>query len=150
MSNYRDQPLKCPTCEVVMEPRVLSGSTVDTCPKCRGLWVDWFDGDLLLVVKETAPLSIRESIDVDRSSALCPRCTMPLASELFEQSIRLYRCADCAGCFVPREAFTLLLELEDMPRRSQVHGDKTQSAVERLLGVVQRLFHGEPPSSNSV
>src|SRR5260221_9815710 len=108
MSDYRDVPLQCPACGDVMEQRLLSDCTVDTCPKCRGLWVDWFDGEILSIVKETAPLSFRAAIEIDPAKAKCPRCTQPLIPETFNNAIVLLRCSECAGCFVPRESFTSL------------------------------------------
>jgi Zn-finger nucleic acid-binding protein len=143
-SEYRDAPLQCPTCSLSMEERMLSGSTVDTCPRCRGLWVDWFDGDLVAVVKETAPISMRPPLDFDPARACCPRCTKVLDVERFGDAIVLLRCAECAGCFVPRASFTALMEL-DAPALSRVGADVgKQSAFERLLAAVRRLFHNEP------
>jgi Zn-finger nucleic acid-binding protein len=144
VADYRDAPLKCPACTEAMEERVLSGSTVDTCPKCRGLWVDWFDGELVAVVKETAPLSMRPPLTFDPTLARCPRCTKSL---VFEETtyggVTLLRCGDCAGCFVPREAFTALMEL-DLPAMSRVDVDVAkQTAFERLIAAIHKLFHAE-------
>ncbi len=144
MTEYRDAPLKCPACGDALEPRLLSGSTVDACPKCRGLWVDWYDGELLSVVKETAPLSFRPVVTMDREDAKCPRCTQPLTAEMWNGAAVLYRCADCAGCFVPRESFTSLMEL-DLPAPS-VHGADVEKAgsFAKLLLTIRRLFGAEP------
>jgi Zn-finger nucleic acid-binding protein len=141
---YREAPMKCPACGDVLEARVLSGSTVDTCPKCRGLWVDWFDGELISIVKETAPLSMRAPVAIDPARALCPRCTQPLMPESFSGAIVLLRCSDCAGCFVPRESFTPLMEL-DLPAHSRHGADvEKESALQRLLLAIHRLFGAEP------
>jgi Zn-finger nucleic acid-binding protein len=139
MSEYRAAPFKCPTCGESMEERVLSGSTVDTCPRCRGLWVDWFDGELIKIVKETAPLSTRQTFEVDAARAVCPRCAQHLTNELFDGSILLYRCGDCVGCFVPRDSFTLLMELDHKHTDAAKRG-----AFDRLLGVIRKLFYVEP------
>ncbi len=144
MTEYRDAPLKCPACAEMMEERVLSGSTVDTCPKCRGLWVDWFDGELLSVIKETAPLSMRPPIAIDPTMAICPRCAQPLTVETFGNAIMLLRCADCAGCYVPRASFTALMEL-DLPAHSVHSADvEKQGAFTRLRSTIRKLFHAEP------
>ncbi len=145
MGDYRDTPLVCPTCNTVMEQRVLSGSTVDTCPTCRGLWVDWFDGELLSIVKETAPLSIREGYKTEVTGGKCPRCTQPLTAETFDnKSIALLRCSDCAGCFIPRASFTMLLEL-DLPAYSRHDADVGKvDAFTRLLLAIRKLFGAEP------
>lgn len=127
-----------------MEERVLSGSTVDTCARCRGLWVDWFDGELVAVVKETAPLSMRPPFEFDPTKAHCPRCAQVLTPESVNGTILLLRCSDCAGCFVPREAFTAIMELE-APPLSVLPGDlEKHGAWERLLAAIRKLFHNEP------
>jgi Zn-finger nucleic acid-binding protein len=126
-----------------MEARVLSGSTVETCPKCRGLWVEWFDGELIAVVKETAPLSLRPPVAIDPTKALCPGCTQPLTPEAHGGAVVLLRCADCAGCFVPREAFTALMEL-DLPAHAVGGNLEKHGAFARLIAAIRRVFHTEP------
>lgn len=144
MSDYRDVPLTCPACNVVMEARLLSGSTVDACPTCRGLWVDWFDGELLAIVKETAPLSVRGDLSNMPIGGKCPRCTQPLTAETFNETIALLRCSDCAGCFVPRASFTMLLEL-DLPAYSRVGADvKKLDGLTRLILAIRKVFGAEP------
>jgi Zn-finger nucleic acid-binding protein len=142
--SYREKPLACPACGDLLEARVLSGATVDTCVKCRGLWVDWYDGDLLSIVNETAPLSFRSPVEINRALAKCPRCTQPLMPESFAGTIVLLRCSDCAGCFVPRASFTPLLEL-DLPAHSRHGADLAkQTGFARLLAAIGRLFGAEP------
>jgi Zn-finger nucleic acid-binding protein len=131
-----------------MEPRLLSGSTVDTCPTCRGLWVDWFDGELVAIVKETAPLSVRDVKSALRGN--CPRCTQPLTQETFDNAVALLRCSDCGGCFVPRASFTMLLEL-DLPSYSHAHADpKKLDALSRLLLAIRKIFGAEPTTVSRV
>jgi len=144
MADYRDTPLTCPTCRIVMEQRMLSGSTVDTCPTCRGLWVDWFDGELVAIVRETAPLSVRDAPHAPLAGN-CPRCTQPLTKETVRGEIALLRCADCGGCFVPRKSFTMLLEL-DLPaysRAADVDAKKLDTLT-RLVLAIRKLFGAEP------
>ena len=143
MSDYRDAPPTCPACRTPMEPRVLSESTVDTCPQCRGLWVDWFDGELVAVVQETAPLSFRSAVAPPRDAA-CPRCARPLASEAFAQSVALLRCADCGGCFVPRASFNALLDLDLAAHAREDAEPARRHALARLILAIQRLFGAEP------
>lgn len=120
---------------------MLSGSTVDACTRCRGLWVDWFDGELVAVVKETAPLSVRTSVPFEPREARCPRCGRTLAAETVSGTIVLLRCGECAGSFVPRESFTLMLDLEG-PALSRVDaGAAERSAWQRLLAAIRKLFH---------
>ncbi len=151
MSDYRNAPAKCPACQDLMEARSLSEAMVDTCPRCRGLWVDWFDGELISVVKESAPLSFRPTVDVDPTRCRCPRCDRVLMPETFSGSILLLRCEECAGCFVPREAFTALMELE-LPAHSRLDPDpQKKSAFARLLEAIRRFVGTEvtaPPSAH--
>ena len=135
-----------------MELRSLSEAMVDTCPRCRGLWVDWFDGDLLSVVHEVAPLSLRPSVALDPTRAhACPRCSHTLTPETFGGSVLLLRCMECAGCFVPREAFTALLEL-DLPAHSRHGADvEKQGAFAKLLAALRRFVGTDvtaPPVAN--
>jgi len=142
MADYRDAPAACPICRTAMEQRLLSEATVDTCPQCRGLWVDWFDGELVAIVKESAPLSFRATGDLPRDAA-CPRCTRALAREAFA-GVQLLRCGECAGSFVPRDAFNALLDLDPHALvRPEAPAEK-KSAFERLLRAVAKLFGAEP------
>lgn len=152
MSDYRDAPAKCPACQELMEQRSLSEAMVDTCARCRGLWVDWFDGDLLSVVHEVAPLSLRPAVDVDPTRTQpCPRCSRDLTPETFGGSVLLRRCQECAGCFVPREAFTSLMEL-DLPAHSRHGADvEKQGALAKLLAAIRRFVGTDvtaPPVAN--
>ena len=117
---------------------MLSEATVDTCPRCRGLWVDWFDGELVAVVKETAPLSTRPASDLDTHRAVCPRCSQRLVSETVSGAILLLRCTDCMGCFVPRASFTALLGL-DHPACVVAEAPKA-GAFKRLLAAIRSLL----------
>jgi Zn-finger nucleic acid-binding protein len=118
-----------------MEQRTLEGAMVDTCTQCRGLWVDWFDGELVAVVKETAPLSFRAPVELPESGA-CPRCARTLAFETFAGHVVLLRCADCGGCFVPRASFNVLLDLD---ARTDADEEK-RGALARLLLAIRQFF----------
>lgn len=108
---YRELPTRCPACSTLMEARILEGCTVDVCPSCKGLWVDWFDGDLLDVARQTGPLSHREPVAFDPTRAACPRCLRPMSVGNVEGlAALLVRCGECGGTFVPRAAFGDLLD----------------------------------------
>jgi len=130
-----------------MELRFLSDATVDTCPQCRGLWVDWFDGELVAIVKESAPLSYRATGPLP-DDAPCPRCTRTLTRETFG-GVTLLRCAECAGCFVPRDAFNVLLDL-DLPAhvRPEASAEK-RGALTRLLLAIGKVFGAEPTTPSA-
>ena len=134
---YRDLPAKCPACSTMMEARVLAGCTVDVCPSCRGLWVDWFDGELLDVARQTGPLSHRPPVAFDPTAAPCPRCLRPMTLGSVE-GILLVRCAECGGTFVPRAAFEDLLTyaMEDVAHVAPTD----ESAFTRLLRVLRSMI----------
>lgn len=142
MADYRDAPATCPVCRTVMEQRLLSEATVDTCAQCRGLWVDWFDGDLVAIVKESAPLSFRPAVELP-IGAPCPRCTRALMPESVGD-VTLLRCAECAGCFVPRAAFNAVLDLDLPAHAREEASDEKKSAFARLRLAIAKLFGAEP------
>jgi len=41
--------VRCPVCEVVMTPHSRAGIVVDFCQKCRGVWLDPGEIDLLVL-----------------------------------------------------------------------------------------------------
>ena len=137
VDGYREAPMRCPACAELMQARVLSEATVDTCPACRGVWIDWFDGELVAIAKETAPLSMPEARVPRQERHVCPRCTQPLGAETFLDKVMLLRCSDCAGCFVTREAFTALVEMVPEPNAPNDAG-----LLDRLLAFVKRLLEG--------
>ena len=107
---YRDLPARCPACSTLMEARILEGCTVDVCSSCRGLWGDWFDGDLLDVARQTGPLSQRAPVLFDPARAACPRCLRPMTFGNAEGlATMVLRCGECGGTFVPRAAFADVL-----------------------------------------
>ena len=136
---YRDLPARCPACASMMEARILEGCTVDVCPSCRGLWVDWFDGELLDVARQTGPLSHREPVAFDPRNAPCPRCLRAMTFGNAEgPATLLLCCGECGGTFVPRAAFADLL--------SSAMGDvsdlepEPEGAFARLVRVLRSML----------
>ncbi|CAN5536622.1 hypothetical protein BH09MYX1_BH09MYX1_47340 [soil metagenome] len=131
----REQGARCPACREMMAQRVLEGCTIDVCGRCRGLWIDWFDGELLDVTRQTGPLSHREPVAIP-SDAGCPRCQRALE---WGNPHTLLRCGECGGTFVPRAAFdeVLVFALEDTP------ADEPETAWHRFLRVMRAVLKSE-------
>lgn len=135
---YRDQGARCPACQLMMEPKILEGCTVDVCSRCRGLWVDWFDGELFQVTREVGALSQREPVALP-PDAPCPRCHRKLE---WGKPHTLLRCGECGGTFVPRPAFDEILALA----MEASAGDEGRP-VHPFVRLLRALFGGpsEPP-----
>lgn len=117
-----------------MTARIAGDAEIDICPQCSGLWVDWFDGNLVKVAHDAAP--IEPGVSVSGGPHTCPRCQQMLHAESI-RGVRVHRCQDCAGAFVERLAFDALIGLAVAEPRKQA-----PSAIDRLLEVVRWLVHG--------
>ena len=71
----------CPTCKVEMEQLRYEGVTVDRCPKCEGVWLDF--GELRLIATIAEKKFTQEEIEAaiktdsrkkEESAVCCPRC----------------------------------------------------------------------------
>lgn len=133
---YRDQALRCPGCDAWLEPQHVDASTVDVCPACAGLWIDWFDGELGAMAKgaaRTAPRSPAERATPAVGGPACPRCQSPLQEERYlETDAEILRCADCAGAFVARASLAALLQVEIL-----AGGPAPKGAMARLVSALR-------------
>ena len=149
---YRGVIVRCPGCAEPMRCEAVPSAEIDVCDACGGLWVDWFDGEVHTLAVEA------EAARVDRGvappsphprgggSGACPRCTRSLAPELHRfsdasegelvEGVELFRCADCAGSFVPRSSAHLLLDRVREPR--------AVTLWEALVGLLKRLVGSGP------
>lgn len=122
---YRGGTARCPSCGEPMQTEPLSRAEVDVCPACGGMWVDWFDGDLEAIAIEAERGRVARGTPLPRAlrqpvATRCPRCSQALSAELYRfgdarddelvSGVEVFRCADCAGAFVPRSAAHLLLD----------------------------------------
>jgi Zn-finger nucleic acid-binding protein len=144
---YRTPLLLCPACSVEMEARQLADATVDVCPGCKGLWVDWFDGDLAQVAFQAAPLSIPSAPApaMAASRAACPHCERALALQPYgPDGQSFWRCSECVGTFVPRSTFETLLDIAARPDPDPEppQTDEQTGALARLLKVLSGLLKG--------
>ncbi len=112
--SYRAGLLRCPACGEGLEPVAHGAETVDVCPACAGVWVDWFDGAIAEVsraVESHRPAGSSRPLP----QHTCPRCTAPLIHELSGGDAAqgalgepwVERCGECGGAFVPKEAVGL-------------------------------------------
>ncbi|MCC6558725.1 MAG: zf-TFIIB domain-containing protein [Polyangiaceae bacterium] len=134
---YREQALRCPGCGVWLEPQPVDASTVDLCPSCGGVWIDWFDGELRAMAKEATRAAPRpEGESGAAGDSACPRCRAALQPERYLGTpAAVLRCGDCAGAFVPRESLPTLLRVEILAGEPAPRG-----ALARLVEAVRSLL----------
>lgn len=103
MSDYREQALRCPSCSSTLDARQAGEATIDVCGHCRGIFLDWHDGDPRELVRGlVTPLSALPVGDAPpKLPGACPRCAVPFHVELFEErGPWLQRCEGCHGIFL--------------------------------------------------
>lgn len=131
----------------MLRAEVVPSAKVEVCDTCGGIWLDWFDGDVrtLAVEAEAARLARGDRPSLipsgEEGSGECPRCRARLALEVVRFAdaseaelvgdVEISRCAECAGCFVPRSSAHLLLERIREPR--------TVTFWEGLVAALKRL-----------
>jgi Zn-finger nucleic acid-binding protein len=136
---YRDALRLCPACARAMDPRAVNDVVIDVCSGCKGLWLDWFDGELAQVAHDAAPLSVPRSPAPASAGRTCPDCRTPLAPEAYQSAAGLLRCGECAGTFVPRASFEALAQLADVAE------EQPPSALRRLVNAILRLLDDALP-----
>jgi Zn-finger nucleic acid-binding protein len=146
--SYRATPATCPVCTVPMEMRPAGDAIVDVCPTCRGLWLDWFDGDTLAVTELALPLS-RRPTPAAAGDPKCPRCTQPLAQREHDAGgPAVWRCGECAGTFLPRDTVDALLiwaashAYPPLPADAPPESVRQASLIQRLRHALKALFGG--------
>lgn len=160
VAGYRGVAVRCPGCAEPMTIEGLDGADVDVCNACGGIWIDWFDGEIRAVARETLAKDLvgRPSASDARNEAravgACPRCTRQLVHERYvvraepaaiATGAELLRCEECAGAFVSRDSAALLatLPLDEAPRSERdparvlepLPWQKLLAAIRRLLGI---------------
>jgi Zn-finger nucleic acid-binding protein len=110
--SYREAALTCPGCADLLEPKEVGEAIIDVCPTCAGIWVDWFDGELDVMVKgaDAAP---RGEDREGAGAGTCPRCGRGLDSDTYlDSKVPILRCGECAGAFVSYASANALMKLD--------------------------------------
>jgi Zn-finger nucleic acid-binding protein len=136
-TSYRETALTCPACGEALDPAKVGDAIIDVCPACGGLWVDWFDGDLVQMVRG-APHVPDAARVLDRPGRWeCPRCHRGLEEESYQGTTAdVRRCADCAGVFVPKTSIGAVAHLTeaDAPAPPPDALSKLARTLQRWLG----------------
>jgi Zn-finger nucleic acid-binding protein len=142
---FRDAPVSCSKCAEPMQERSIEQALVDVCPRCKGVWVDWLDGDLIQVVREIAPLSMPLRSVRDPAEHRCPVCQHVLHAEELPGGPQIWRCGECVGAFVPRASVDAIVALPDAPESMIAppsrpsHPDPVRDALKKLVAVFKGL-----------
>lgn len=108
-AGYRDKVPSCPRCATPMRSQQSALAVVDICPDCSGLWIDWFDGEIAAVAGSLGGLPAGHAATSTGSGA-CPLCAVALVSAPYgDEAVVIERCGECAGAFIPRDAFEQLV-----------------------------------------
>jgi len=86
-------------------------SLVEVCRQCRGIFLDWFDGEPRALASALVPPvdGLWVGPEPGRVPGACPRCAVRLDVELFEgRGPYVHRCSACAGLFVDEASVHLL------------------------------------------
>jgi Zn-finger nucleic acid-binding protein len=140
---YREQTLLCPACAVALDARLLRDAEVDVCGRCKGIWMDWFDGELSEVAMQASPMSLPSAAIAAPTSTTCPHCRRPMVLQQYgANGPDLWRCGECAGAFVPRASFEALMEAVAASETPPQKEGEPGSPFARMLSVLRRLLHG--------
>ncbi len=143
-AGYRDAVLSCPACREALDPRQVGDAVIDVCAQCGGIWVDWFDGDLVTMVRGAPPVrgATPPVEGAPSTGAQCPRCRRTLEGERYlESRAEILRCGECAGAFVPRSSVGALVELAPPAQAPKAAHDP----LTRLAVVLQRWLGWTEP-----
>jgi hypothetical protein len=90
---------------------------VEVCESCRGVWFDWFDGEISALACYLEPVDV--SAPRGRAGGACPRDGAQLVDEPYlDQGPLVGRCPTCYGLFVRRDRIPALQEFHSrMPDR---------------------------------
>ena len=98
---------QCPDCGSALQAARYSGTEVEECPRCAGVWLDV--GELRDLIEDSAALNAVESenvpaVEVHEPSAGrdCPKCVAKLQSYHYAYSspVVLDYCQNCRGIWV--------------------------------------------------
>jgi Zn-finger nucleic acid-binding protein len=144
---YREQALLCPACSIALDVRLLRDAEVDVCGQCKGIWMDWFDGELSEVAMQASPMSVPSAAITPPMTTTCPHCRRPMVLQPYgADGPDLWRCGECAGAFVPRASFEALMQAVAASETPSHKGDEATSPFARMVAVLRRLLQSSPES----
>jgi len=134
--SYRAATVRCPGCGDALEPYALGDAEIDVCPSCRGIWLDWFDGEVTSLVRKARK---RPELGTAGGSAgatgartpCCPRCAEALTID-FVHGVGLLRCRSCIGVFVERQNVATLADVTPPTEREPSEAWDLARLVRRL------------------
>jgi Zn-finger nucleic acid-binding protein len=136
--SYREAALVCPNCTSRMEERAIDQAHVDVCPMCKGVWIEWHDGDIAKIAQSMPPAS-RAVVTLPPGLRPCPACQRVLTEEDV-LGVHVMRCGECAGAFVTRQAIADLAERANRDEPAPPSGAKKGTFADRLAALVRELF----------
>ncbi len=86
----------------------ISGSLVDVCTACAGVWIEWFDGEPNVLAGLLPPGSTAAH---PPGQMLCPACKTRLDETGYpdeSSEARVHRCGHCVGTFVTADGLATL------------------------------------------
>lgn len=98
--------MRCPKCRADMEQIVFSGTEVDRCTICSGLWFDAGEIEAMKDRQAAAALDVGDAGVGRQSNAIdeyqCPRCggSMRRTSDPRQTHIRYETCTSCGGSYL--------------------------------------------------
>lgn len=139
MSEYRASALRCPSCSALLEEVGAGDALIDICRQCRGIYLDWFDGEPRELVQHVVtPLGVLGlGAEPKALPGPCPRCAVPLHVELFEnRGPWIHRCQGCQGVYLDFASAELLATTAspDPPK------DEAAGPLSRLATAVRAFF----------
>ena len=101
--------MKCPTSDAEMIPESYEDVTIDRCPDCGGVWLDW--GELGPIIESTQAMFTQEEreealakvrgCDISEGTRPCPVCDKQMARfEYAGTGVCLDRCPDRHGIWL--------------------------------------------------
>lgn len=115
VEHYRQRAVHCPGCGAFLASKPGEGSPdadllraptgARRCEHCGGLWVDWFAGDVLTLLRAMPPFTEQSAPPVARAAEAvgrCPRCGEALHASTLPQTVSLtaWSCGRCGGRFL--------------------------------------------------
>lgn len=109
--------VKCPKCDVPMNPREVADTRIDVCPRCAGFYLDEHElgriretGGSRLAILD-APTAAPEAGPGAAEFYTCPKCLNPMERHPYlETAIQIDSCPVCGGVWLDAGEFTAILD----------------------------------------